>query len=111
MRMRASSSFCIFTETSRKEQRRRQSTDSILETSNILHLISAGRPALDLRPFVLHFVELAHPVEEVVHARQIGSDAHVVVFHGVLAAHRVKACGDKQRRQQSQEHVLGFVPR
>jgi hypothetical protein len=43
-----------------------------------------------LLSFVLYVVELAHPVEQVVHAGQVRPDANVVVFHSVLTTHRVK---------------------
>ena len=39
---------------------------------------------------ILDVIKLAHPVEQVVHARQVGADADVEVLHGVLTTHRVK---------------------
>ena len=54
-------------------------------------LVLACGPALDKDAVVVYMVELAHPVHQVVHAGEVGADAHVVVLHGVLAAHGVEA--------------------
>jgi len=51
----------------------------------------------DLFSIVLDMVELAHPVEEVVHAGQVWADADVVVLHGVLATHRVETWKEWKR--------------
>ena len=54
-------------------------------------LVLAGGAALDEAALVVDVVELAHAVEEVVHAGEVGPDAHLVLLHRVLAAHLVEA--------------------
>ena len=49
-------------------------------------------PALDEPALVVDVVELPHAVEEVVHAGEVGADAHLVLLLRVLAAHLVEAC-------------------
>ena len=54
-------------------------------------LVLAGGAALDEAALVVDVVELAHAVEEVVHAGEVGADAHLVLLHRVLAPHLVEA--------------------